>query len=233
MLKFAMRPLAVLAIPAALAVTASSSFAAPTAAPTTFGNATFNQQGVLLVSNPSTAPGYSGIDIPLPAGTTLNDINSLDATYQVTQGDCNVGSPRFTISLPGTNRNIFAYFGNAPEYHCDTGTVTQSNLLLPYVDDSQINPGGQQDTYAHAQSLAGTEPVTDLFVVLDGGYASPQAVEIYSLSVNGTEYNFAAPTSKDQCKNGGWQTFINPGTFKNQGDCVSYVATHGKNPPNG
>jgi hypothetical protein len=36
------------------------------------------------------------------------------------------------------------------------------------------------------------------------------------------------PTSKDQCTNGGWRTF--PG-FKNQGDCVSFVATKGKNPP--
>lgn len=38
------------------------------------------------------------------------------------------------------------------------------------------------------------------------------------------------PTSKDECKNGGWQAY---GIFKNQGDCVSYVATGGKNPPNG
>ena len=36
------------------------------------------------------------------------------------------------------------------------------------------------------------------------------------------------PTSTDQCKNGGWKTF---GVFKNQGDCVSFVATKGKNPP--
>jgi hypothetical protein len=36
--------------------------------------------------------------------------------------------------------------------------------------------------------------------------------------------------TKDQCKNGGWQTY---GVFKNQGDCVSYVATKGKNPPAG
>jgi hypothetical protein len=36
------------------------------------------------------------------------------------------------------------------------------------------------------------------------------------------------PSSKDQCKNGGWKNF--PG-FKNQGDCVSFVATGGKNPP--
>ena len=36
---------------------------------------------------------------------------------------------------------------------------------------------------------------------------------------------------KDDCKNGGWQSMIdNAGnTFKNQGDCVSYFATKGKN----
>jgi hypothetical protein len=36
------------------------------------------------------------------------------------------------------------------------------------------------------------------------------------------------PTSKGQCTNGGWRTF--PG-FRDQGDCVSFVATKGKNPP--
>ena len=40
------------------------------------------------------------------------------------------------------------------------------------------------------------------------------------------------PTSRDSCKNGGWMTFTNP-AFKNQGDCVSYVATQGGNPGNG
>ena len=38
------------------------------------------------------------------------------------------------------------------------------------------------------------------------------------------------PTSADQCKNGGWKTF---GVFKNQGDCVSFVASKGKNSPSG
>ena len=38
------------------------------------------------------------------------------------------------------------------------------------------------------------------------------------------------PTSKEQCKNGGWRSF---GVFKNKGDCVSFVATGGKNPPAG
>jgi hypothetical protein len=37
------------------------------------------------------------------------------------------------------------------------------------------------------------------------------------------------PTQKGQCKKNGWQNFA--GMFKNQGDCVSYVATRGKNQP--
>jgi len=36
------------------------------------------------------------------------------------------------------------------------------------------------------------------------------------------------PNTKEECKNGGWETF---GVFKNQGDCVSFVATGGNNPP--
>ena len=38
------------------------------------------------------------------------------------------------------------------------------------------------------------------------------------------------PTSKAQCMNSGWKTY---GAFKNQGDCVSFVATGGKNQPAG
>ena len=39
-----------------------------------------------------------------------------------------------------------------------------------------------------------------------------------------------APVTKSDCMNGGWQSY---GVFKNQGDCVSFVATGGKNSPAG
>jgi choice-of-anchor C domain-containing protein len=39
------------------------------------------------------------------------------------------------------------------------------------------------------------------------------------------------PVEKADCKKGGWDTY--GGLFKNQGDCVSFVATDGKNPPSG
>lgn len=38
------------------------------------------------------------------------------------------------------------------------------------------------------------------------------------------------PTSKEQCKRADWETY---GIFKNQGDCVSFVASKGMNPPAG
>jgi hypothetical protein len=56
-------------------------------------------------------------------------------------------------------------------------------------------------------------------------FSAPETVLAGDIVVTDTS---PVPTSKDQCKNGGWRTF--PG-FKNQGDCVSFVATGGKNPP--
>jgi hypothetical protein len=36
------------------------------------------------------------------------------------------------------------------------------------------------------------------------------------------------PRTADDCKKGGWERY---GIFRNQGDCVSWVVTHGKNEP--
>ena len=39
------------------------------------------------------------------------------------------------------------------------------------------------------------------------------------------DFQTGPPTTKDQCKNGGWQRFDTPRTFKNQGDCIQFVNT--------
>jgi hypothetical protein len=57
--------------------------------------------------------------------------------------------------------------------------------------------------------------------------------EISGLPIDNSSLKVAPvpPTSAGQCKKGGWQnlTDANGTKFKNQGDCVSYVSTHGKN----
>jgi hypothetical protein len=48
--------------------------------------------------------------------------------------------------------------------------------------------------------------------------------------VESLDVDCALPATKDECKNGGWRNFPQ---FKNQGDCVSFVATGGRNGPAG
>lgn len=43
-----------------------------------------------------------------------------------------------------------------------------------------------------------------------------------SITVNPVDEPVLPPTNKDQCKNDGWKTFNNP-SYKNQGECVSFV----------
>jgi hypothetical protein len=71
-------------------------------------------------------------------------------------------------------------------------------------------------------SIGGQVPtaVNDGFIY---GFSGPGAAGTQQLVVT------CLPSSKDECKDGHWRDF---GTiFKNQGDCVSFVATKGKNPP--
>ena len=46
----------------------------------------------------------------------------------------------------------------------------------------------------------------------------------HSLALVGT----SLPTSADQCKQDGWEGFA---VFRNEGECVSYVASRGRNTP--
>ena len=72
------------------------------------------------------------------------------------------------------------------------------------------------------------------------GYTENLDAFRFGIGGNVTTFDFEAtapvPADKDQCKGGGWQTFKRTDgspMFKNQGDCVSFVATGGKNKPNG
>lgn len=68
------------------------------------------------------------------------------------------------------------------------------------------------------------------------GQLDTSSVGMFSYSVTATsDSGLSARTTtsyvvigKQQCKKGGWRAF---GLFKNQGDCVGYVATNGKKPP--
>jgi hypothetical protein len=96
----------------------------------------------------------------------------------------------------------------------------------------KLHDGAWLDFSANA-SIAGDQVALTL---TDGAVGDDDAV------ANGTIVDPGAPTvlprmpqSKDDCNNGGWKDLVDDRgrPFKNQGDCVSFVATNGKNKAKG
>jgi hypothetical protein len=118
---------------------------------------------------------------------------------------CQGGSPRF---------NVFTTDGT---FFLGCNNVIPSGNTYTF-DASTIAAGGNQvpvptGTITGVEVLIDVQGTADLSDITVNGVAQPLQV--------------GPPTSKDQCKKGGWQSFNNP-TFKNQGECVSFVASHGE-----
>jgi hypothetical protein len=89
------------------------------------------------------------------------------------------------------------------------------------VDLSILDAGG---AVVHKWTLSDPSDVIDVTV---GGnrYGWFAQNEFAFLAFDNSRLSVAVgpPTSADECKKGGWEQFNTPRTFKNQGDCVSFV----------
>jgi hypothetical protein len=134
---------------------------------TLLGAAQQQSDGIHLASN--TNQPFSGIDFELEDGTTVSDLESLEANIKKIVGNCGGGAPRFSIET--AEGNIFVYLGDAPNFNtCADGST--GNLLDDEdlrVDTTQVG-GTFYDTWANAQTLVGNEEITSLSLVLDGGW---------------------------------------------------------------
>lgn len=185
-------------------------------------------------------PGYGGIDFDVTAGLTFADLQTLGTDFNVTDDNCGGGSPRFQVNVDTGSgiKNIFVYLGPAPGYNtCPSNTwVTSGDLLegVNPIDTSQLPGGTFYDPYSVALAKYSSYPVVGIQLVTDAGWSQTdgeQTVLFDNTVINTKTYTYETlpPATKDECKNDGWQNF--DGMFKNQGDCVSFVATKGKNQP--
>ena len=143
------------------------------------------------------------------------------------------GAPRFQINT--AQGNIFVYIGPPPNYTgCQMNVWVSTGDLqtetLP-VDSSQLPGGTFYDTWTHVLAAYGSLAVTGIQLVTDGAWSvGTQTVLVDNVLINDMIFTFEAEPTKESCKNGGWEDFTSsPGPFKNQGDCVSYFASGGKN----
>jgi len=133
-------------------------------------------------------------------GVYANDDNGEPPAF--VQSTLPAGHP-LTPNAGGTYYLAISSFRNVP--------VSQGGEIFAFVPpfvDSILGPVGP----------GGGSPVVDWN---NQGFSTGS----YRIALTGTRA--CLPTNKEECKNGGWQTY---GVFKNQGDCVSFVATHGRNP---
>ena len=181
---------AAVVVPAALAATA-----------TPFGGATVSGGILTLVSNTGDAGSTndaSGAAFADTGVTTFSSISTLSTEFDVTDDDCKGGSPRFQVRVqtPSGEKNVFVYLGPSPSFTgCSTNVWIASGNLIGAIDGrydtSQVQAGTQVSTYAQANALVGSYPVTGISLVVDSGWAfddKEQTVKARNVRVNGSTF---------------------------------------------
>jgi hypothetical protein len=125
---------------------------------------------------------------------------------------CGGGSPRFNVTT-----NVQTYFLGCANVTpvVDPGTLAATYTITPATLTTAGLPV-PTGTITSVQVLVDEQGVADLTNITFNG-----VVQIPAPTSQG------GPGAKSACMKGGWKTFTNP-TFKNQGQCVSYIASHGK-----
>ncbi len=169
--------------------------------------------GAGVVCSPTSTFSSGALHLSKPCDTTFNASAGATITGLTGQAftsasftlanasQCQGGSPRFNIDTTG---GLFFLGCNnvTPTINANgTATYTFSPAnLVPQL------PG----------NTVGTIKSVDVVLDVKG------TADLSNIMVNGlTQVPVAGPTTKDQCKKGGWQSFSSP-SFKNQGQCVSF-----------
>ena len=172
--------------------------------------ATYSNGVLHLVKNcPTATNAAAGADITGFTGATFTSASFTLAN--ATQ--CNGGSPRFdvytTVKAPfflGCNNVTPVLNGDGSATYTFNAATIAALAQVPF-------PTGTITSVDVLIDVQGTADLTN--ITFNGVTQVPVVVQV------------GPPTSKNACKDGGWKTFNHP-TFKNQGQCVSFVASHGR-----
>jgi len=165
---------------------------------------TFNNGVLHLEKNCSTSTvAAAGASITGMGGQTFNSGSfTLASTSQ-----CQGGSPRFNVVT--TDGTFFLGCNNVTPTINGDGTATYTFTA------ATIAAAGGQVPFP-----TGTISSIDVLIDVQG------TADLSAITVNGKlEVPVAGPTSKRQCKKGGWRNFTSP-SFRNQGQCVAWYEHH-------
>jgi hypothetical protein len=162
--------------------------------------------GVLHLSKPCTTAtnASAGATITGVSGQTFTSASFTLANVAQCQG----GSPRFNVVT-----NVMTFFLGCNNV---TPTINANGTATYTFTAATIAAGGNQ-----VPVPTGTISSVDVLIDVQG------TADLSNITFNGqTQVPMTGgPTSKAQCKHGGWRNFTSP-SFKNQGQCVSWFEHH-------
>ena len=201
-------------------------------------------QGSLKLTTSASTADKAGIYNHTMAGTRLADVNTLAywtyqragnlphaaASYQLridVNGLETAGGFTTLVYEPYWNGVVVA--GQWQSWDVDAGQFWSSRAAVD--GTCVLAPGaGGPPLYTLAQVQAMCPNAVVVGIGVNIGSNNPNYyVGADGVQFNETIYDFEVgrrPSSKDDCKNGGWQTFNDP-AFNNQGDCVSWFNQNG------
>lgn len=170
-----------------------------------------------------------------PVNTVISDIASISYDFMIAGNGDVADANQFYLNvyanLPGSD----TFYDCRYDYVPATGSTTNFTPATFNTTDTPVNVASRAGVTCPATLDAMQVGSSINFIALNVGDTSASdvglagyldKVVISAANADVTTYDFEpvlSPTSKDACKNGGWEMFNSP-AFKNQGDCVSYAA---------
>lgn len=196
--------------------------------------ATLNDSSVRIMTGDrgtlaTIADTHDGVFKALSAFPSINNLgNVIFAATLVDGSGAVVTSVGGTLATVVDTRTGFAWFGEGTDIN-DEGTVVFLAGLTGGGAGLFTGPDPIADKVIATGDLLSGSSVTDVTFVRGGLNNSGEIAFLAGLAdqrrVIVRASPILAPSSKDDCKKGGWQRFV-PLSFKNQGDCVSWVNKH-------
>lgn len=215
-------------------------------APTGFGTSALKL--VTTTDTSSTGDSKTGLSQLSYAGTQLDDLTAISYyTYRDAASTApekrQVPALNIEVDVNGAAEGGFTTLVFEPVYNENQHAVAEgvwqdwdAGDASKWWSTSPIPGAPNRDTFVTLAELKAQNPeaVVGKVSVNQGGGNPGLTAAADGLTINDTVYNFEAQaakpvkaTNKEDCKNGGWKDSFQT-QYKNQGDCVSSVASDGK-----
>lgn len=179
------------------------------------------QLGLSVVASPDRGDGARMSWVQMADTSAGLEVNFYDYQSGVSEVGCVNGfNFVFTNVASGLNRTVPHTIKITMNFIDGPG----NDVVKVYVDGVLKHTGTSWEDYFRECEVNPSRTV-DSILFRTGGAPAPATLGfgflVDNLSLTSSTL-IGPPTNKDQCKNGGWQTFNNP-SFRNQGQCVSYT----------